>query len=694
MKPLILFFLGLIGFYANIFDAYTVNLDHYSERGINRDSTDTDNLPTVFNDRANLLDIRYREEAAFWYTIHQLPGSTREWELKKARIQEAIVKGAAVESINPELPFHVEETSSISMNEYSIKNIAFQTLPGVYATANLFVPDGEGPFPAVLIMMGHWESGKLAGQEIGHTLALNGYVGLVIDPWGAGERTTNAGEFEYHGGNLGASLMNVGRSLLGIQISDNIRAVDLLSSLPYVDPEKIGATGASGGGNQTMWLTAMDDRIKAAVPVVSVGTFDSYVLGHNCICEVLIDGLTHTETSGVLALIAPRALKMHNHTKESNPAFFPEEMLRSYKHAKQVYELYGAEEMISYDLFDLPHGYFRENREGMLGWFDLHLKGIGNGNPKKEIPFDRVSEEKLLVYPEKRYAGVKSTAEYNILEGKKLKDNLLNNLEFNPEKKQNELKDILRIYEDPKLDEVYQYTSVSGWDRFALKGTDDKLIPLLLRAPRNQSEEYVVIIHPDGKDAIPFELLEDWISNDTGIILTDLSGTGENALSKSVAHHEIAGFHTLSRSNLWLGKTLLGEWVQDLNIVIDFLISSQQASDIHIDGTRDTGLAALFFAALNENKINSILNRETPVSYLFDTRESINFFTMAIHLPGILKWGDVSLAAGLSGIDVTFFQPVTSSGRPISGNVLKKTKVEFEKMRRALGKPGQTEFIE
>ncbi len=113
--------------------------------------------------------------------------------------------------------------------------------------------------------------------------------------------------------------MNIGESLMGIQISDNMRGVDLLCSLPYVDPQNIGATGASGGGNQTMWLAAVDERIKAAVPVVSVGTFESYVMRSNCICELLIDGLTFTEEAGVLALA--RAIMPCNHKKDDNPTF-------------------------------------------------------------------------------------------------------------------------------------------------------------------------------------------------------------------------------------------------------------------------------------------------------------------------------------------------------------------------------------
>ena len=194
-------------------------------------------------------------------------------------------------------------------------------------------------------MHGHWRDAKTEEgsiQRVGHSLALNGYVCLTIDAFGAGERSTIHGITEYHGYNLGASLMNIGESLLGVQVSENMRAVDLLCSLSYVDSKKIGATGASGGGNQTMWLTAVDERIKAAVPVVSVGTFESYIMRSNCICECLVDGLTFTEESGVLALVAPRAIKMCNHHKDGIPTFLPAEMLRSYNNARPVFRMLGV----------------------------------------------------------------------------------------------------------------------------------------------------------------------------------------------------------------------------------------------------------------------------------------------------------------------------------------------------------------
>src|SRR5690554_650017 len=259
--------------------------------------TSVDTLPLVLPvNKSDLVESNLKNEAFVKFATHQLPDNLEEWNEYKSELRRTITEKTGV-FIDHQLPVDMKETATLQMPGYVIKNIYFQTRPEIYATANLYIPEGDGPFPGVILMCGHSSNGRLydAYQSVGHSLALNGYVALAVDPWGAGERTTTHGEFEYHGANLGASLMNIGESLLGMQISDNIRGVDLLCSLPYVDTDKIGATGASGGGNQTMWVAAMDERIKAAVPVVSVGSFESYVMRSNCICETLIDGLTYTE---------------------------------------------------------------------------------------------------------------------------------------------------------------------------------------------------------------------------------------------------------------------------------------------------------------------------------------------------------------------------------------------------------------
>jgi hypothetical protein len=267
----------------------------------------TDSLPRVLaENHGDLIAGKLRLDAILKFAEHKLPDNLKDWEIYRIQLKNEIIKKAGV-VFDHELPLNIKETGKIQMTGYSVKNIAFQTRPGIYATANLYIPDGNGPFPAVVHMLGHWTKGKIDSigpQAVGHSLASNGYVCLTIDPWGSGERTTIHGIFEDHGdeNSLGSSLMNIGETMMGVEISDNIRGVDLLCSLPYVDSKNIGATGASGGGNQTMWLASLDERIKAAMLVVSAGTFESHIMGSPCICEVMADALNFTEEAGLAGL--------------------------------------------------------------------------------------------------------------------------------------------------------------------------------------------------------------------------------------------------------------------------------------------------------------------------------------------------------------------------------------------------------
>ena len=672
--------------------AYKVNRNNLSGK-----ETINDSLPAILpGNHADLFKNNLQNEARLRFAAHRLPGDKNEWEAYRETLKRKLMEKAGITAIDHQLPLLVEETGVLEMKGYKIKNIAYQSRPGIFVTANLYVPDGNGIFPAVILMMGHSNNGRFYNnyQSVAHSLALNGYVCLAVDPWGAGERTTDHGKFEYHGGVLGASLMNIGQTLLGLQVIDNMRGVDLLRSLPYVDAKNIGATGASGGGNQTMWLTAFDERIKAGMPVVSVGTFESYVMCSNCICELLPGGLTVSEEAAVLALVAPRALKMCNHKKDSNPAFYPAEMTRSFNNALPVFTMYGAGKNISYTFFDLPHGYMKEDRETALGWFDLHLKGIGDGSPKMEIPFELVPQEKLMTYAAgKRSASFIGTEAYCKQEGERLRVAFLDNKTFDPAIKKKELRDALSITEFPALGKIHAYGKTDGWDKLVLETADKRLIPVLHRAPTNQSQEYVIISHPLGKQHIAESALNDVKKKGAGIVIADLSGTGETLSGAENVKEKSMTYHMQSRAELWLGKTLMGEWVKDLNTVADFVKTTYKAKRIGLDGSGETALAALFLSAL-EGKGDYLVLREAPVSYLFDNRASVDFYSMAIHLPGFLKWGDVSLAAALSGKNITMINPLTMSGRPVSKEQLKEYRTEFDNTRYKSRRPGKTIFME
>ena len=654
----------------------------------------TVSLPLVFQgNESDLTDKKLRYEAALKFSENQLPASKKELEIYRTNLRNEVIKKAGVMA-DHKLPLNIRETGSVKMKNYTVKKITFQTRPGVYATANLFIPEGSGPFPAVINMLGHWTKGKIDNtgpQAVGHTLATNGYVCLTIDPWGAGERSTKHGYFEYHGSNLGASLMNIGEPLIGLQISDNMRGIDLLCSLPVVDSMKIGATGASGGGNQTMWLSAVDERVKADVPVVSVGTFQSYIMESNCICEQMPDGLTLTEEAGIVVL--SNAPLLINHTQDSNPTFFPSEMLRSYNNARQAFITEGKESSISYRVFDLTHGYWTEDREAMLGWFDLQLKGTGDGAPRKELPFEQLPEDKLLVFPPgERDANVLTTEEYCKTRGNELRSIYLGTESFNTGRKQQELKDILRLDKKLTLENVHSYSASGGWERLSLETSDKRLIPLLCLAPADESLGYVIICNPDGKKNISLSLVDEYRKKGTGIVIADLSGTGEMASASSASMDQLAKLHTLSRAELWLGRTVLGEWVKELDLITAFLNTRYNAQKVSVDGSREAGLAGLFYAA-EGGKVESVILRDAPVSYIFDTRESVDYFSMGIHLPGFLKWGDISLAAALSGKNITFISPVTMSGKPIGEPALKEYRNEFDRAVKSCGNKGHTSLM-
>lgn len=638
-------------------------------------------LPDVFTGEKNndLISSFFKRDAEKAFNLLQVPDNKDEWCRQRDELRKKVLQHARV-SHDAGLPLDWHETKSIGLDGYSVKNIYFQTKPQVFATANLYIPDGDGPFPGVVVTMGHSRNGKLYTeyQALGQTLALNGYVAIAIDPWGAGERSSTHGEFEYHGANLGASLLNVGETLMGIQIGDNMRAVDLLSSLPFVDKENIGATGASGGGNQAMWLAAMDERVKAVVPVVSVGTFQSYILNSNCICEALPGGLTFTEESAILGLIAPRALKICNGLGDSNAAFHPQEMLRSFSGAQKVYSFYDASDKLSYQIFDTPHGYFPVMREAMLGWFDLHLKNKGTGAPKTEKAFQPLPETELMVFPVgQRPSEIVTTADYCFLKGSRLRENMLADTHIDLQGKKDALKQIVGFADDYDLKHLHKYSKSNGWDRYVFETSTGELIPVLLHLPDGGATEYVLIAHSKGKGEIAEDRIKELMGKNIGICIMDLWGIGESA---SPAAKRIDGslpdYHTLSRSALWLGKTIQGIWMNQLELVTDWLKNELHAKEITIDADREVAVASVLSSFLGNNA-DSLILRDMPLSYLFDPSGDINYFSMAIHIPGFLCWGDISFAVAKCNKNSTFISPVTMSGRELGRTEVDEFKKEL-----------------
>src|SRR5579864_5900997 len=173
-------------------------------------------------------------------------------------------------------PLHPRITGKIQMDGFRIEKLIFESLPGVYVSALVYVPEnGEKKHPAILVPAGHAENGKVHYQVLCQRLVQRGYVVIAWDPVGQGERSqfwdAKAGKSRYNlicaeHAVLGNLAYLAGTNLARWEIWDGIRAVDYLLTRPEVDPERINITGTSGGGFQAAHIAALDRRIKVAAP--------------------------------------------------------------------------------------------------------------------------------------------------------------------------------------------------------------------------------------------------------------------------------------------------------------------------------------------------------------------------------------------------------------------------------------------
>ena len=152
-------------------------------------------------------------------------------------------------------------------------------------------------------------------------------------------------------------------------------------------------------------------------------------------------------------------------------------------------------------------------------------------------------------------------------------------------------------------------------------------------------------------------------------------------------------YHDLARSALWLGKTVLGEWTAELQLLCTFAEQYAGAKIVRLAGVREVALAALFCGAIYRNGVKTVLY-QAPVSYRFAQKTPPDFFSMAIHVPGFLKWGDVSLVAALGGAEARFVEPVLMDGSPVTGNAVQALKKEFDAVGQKCGAgSGKTRFV-
>lgn len=177
-------------------------------------------------------------------------------------------------------PLNGKVTGTVNGEGFKVEKIIFESLPGRYVTAHLYLPENSSkPVPACIEMCGHGLNGKGTGSALAVRMALNGIAVMVVDPIAQGERLQlmdEKGRALTRGVTTEHTLLNPAFNLLGSSLAaqeywDNSRAIDYLQSRMDIDKDRIGAYGFSGGGTQASYLVGLDERIK----VGCVGLFFS-----------------------------------------------------------------------------------------------------------------------------------------------------------------------------------------------------------------------------------------------------------------------------------------------------------------------------------------------------------------------------------------------------------------------------------
>ena len=539
-------------------------------------------------------------------------------------------------------PLNVRYEDVGTYEGYSIKKIMFESYPGMWSTGNLYLPSPlPDKAPAILNVIGHWPEQRLTRKDEADypqqlaNFARMGFICLVTDMIGM----VDSRQVSHHYGRGEKELwLSNG---LGIQLWNNIRALDLLCSLPEVDADHIGMTGASGGGSQTLFLSLLDDRIKAAAPINMI----SLHMQGGCQCENAAGLRRFTDNVEMCAMIAPRALFLAGSdgdwTQNLETAELPGVL--------EAYRQYGAENMVEHFYQLAPHQYNAKTRHRVYSFFARHLMG-------KDIVWDEqaIETEDLNVLTwfrgEGHAPGFGSDEEYFAAHKTELSARIAT---LSDEEKRTMLAWMVGIRPTE-----YHVISISTEtadritaERSVIFGSHGEKLPFIKLTPQGGDGRRICLALGDnGKECLDHPALQAMLADGITVLSGDLFLTGESSgCTREISDTHVPYFTTDHLTTF--NDTPDSLRVQDASLLLQVAadIASDTGAELTVWSDGRAARAAVCALALFDGVKSTQLER-AALALEGDGAYYDNFF-----VPGICALGGLDTCLSLAKCDIKFF---------------------------------------
>ncbi len=318
------------------------------------------------------------------------------WKVRREKNRLGIIKGLGLDPMPKKTNLNAKRYGKVrDFGDYTVENIALESLPGLYVTGSLYKPKGfKGKLPAVMCSHGHWRENNKNGYgrfrpDMQIRCAVMAKMGALVfsyDMLGFGDSKILGWHHNYE-------------KALKIQTWNSIRLLDYLLERKDVDPERIAITGASGGGSQSFILAALDQRVTLSMPIVMVS---SHMFG-GCVCEsgLPIHQSTHhlTNNADIAAMTAPRPQLVISNGDDWTQYNVQTEI----PYIKEVYTLYDKSHRLKHiHLPEEKHDYGPSKREGAYRFlsqqFNLNLERVVKNGKIDESFVEIEPLEDLLVF--------------------------------------------------------------------------------------------------------------------------------------------------------------------------------------------------------------------------------------------------------------------------------------------------------